>query len=107
MTITVLLDVDTGIDDSHALLDAVAPPEVDLLGVSCVAGNVSLDEVTANTTAVLDLGGRSDVEAAAGCARPIARPLVTTPETQDPPEAGHAVVVTASPDRVSRTSGST
>ena len=42
MTITVLLDIDTGIDDSLALRDAVAPPEVDLLGVSSAQSRCSI-----------------------------------------------------------------
>lgn len=104
MGIPILLDVDTGIDDSLALLYAVASPEVDLLGVSCVAGNVSLGEVTSNTAAILDLVGYCDVEAAAGCAQPLTRRLVTTPETHGPTGTGHAAL-TASSDRISRRSG--
>lgn len=104
MTIPLLLNVDTGIDDSLALLYAVASPEVDLLGVSCVAGNVSLEEVVTNTAGVLDLAGRSDVEVAAGCARPITRPLVTTPETHGPTGTGHYALA-SSPDRISGRSG--
>lgn len=104
MTIPILLDVDTGIDDALALLYAIASPEADLLGVSCVAGNVSLVEVTNNTAAVLDLAGRSDVEVAAGYAQPLTRPLVTTPETHGPTGTGHATLAT-SPDRLSSRSG--
>ncbi len=104
MTIPILLDVDTGIDDALALLYAIASPEADLLGVSCVAGNVSLVEVTNNTAAVLDLAGRSDVEVAAGCAQPLTRPLVTTPETHGPTGTGHTTLAT-SPDRLSSRSG--
>ena len=103
MTIPIVLDVDTGIDDSLALLYAVASPEADLLGASCVAGNVALEAVTSNTAAVLDLAGRSDVETAAGCARPMARPLETTPETHGPTGTGHAVL-DVPPDRVSERS---
>lgn len=104
MTIPILLDVDTGIDDSLALLYAVASPEADLLGASCVAGNVPLDAVVSNTAAVLDLAGRSDVETAAGCSQPVSRPLVTTPETHGPTGTGHAVLRTSS-DRLSGRSG--
>ncbi|MCY4368573.1 MAG: nucleoside hydrolase [bacterium] len=104
MTIPILVDVDTGIDDSLALLYAIASPEADLLGASCVAGNVTLDAVASNTAAVLDLVGRSDVEVAAGCAYPIARPLVITPETHGPTGTGHAEL-TAPPDRLSERSG--
>ena len=104
MPVPVLLDVDTGIDDSLALLYAVASPEIDLLGVSCVAGNVPLDAVVSNTAAVLDLAGRCDVETAPGCARPMVRPLATTPETHGPTGTGHAMLA-ASPGRSSERCG--
>ncbi len=104
MTIPILLDVDTGIDDSLALLYAVASPEIDLLGISCVAGNVSVEEVTVNTAAVLDLAGHPDVKVVQGCAKPIARSLVTTPETHGPTGTGHAVLA-ASPSRIAARSG--
>lgn len=84
------LDVDTGIDDALALLVAVSSPEVELVGVSCVAGNVSLDEVVDNTLSVLAAAGRPDVPVHAGAAAPLARPLVTTPETHGPRGLGHA-----------------
>jgi len=60
MTIPILLDVDTGIDDALALLYAAASTEARLVGASCVAGNVALGEVTANTAAVLDLAGHPE-----------------------------------------------
>ena len=104
MTIPILLDVDTGIDDSLALVYAAASPEVELLGTSCVGGNVAVDQVTINTAAVLDLAGRSDVEVARGLSEPIARPLMTTPETHGPTGTGHATL-TASPGRISARSG--
>ena len=104
MIVPILLDVDTGIDDAPALLYAVASPEADLAGVSCVAGNVSLDEVTVNTAAVLDLAGHPETEVAAGSAGPIGRPLVTTPETHGPTGTGHRVL-RAPPDRISDRSG--
>lgn len=104
MATPILLDVDTGIDDALALLYAVASADARLVGVSCVAGNVSLGEVTANTAAVLDLAGHSEVEVAPGCAGPIERPLVTTPETHGPTGTGYATLA-APPDRISARSG--
>lgn len=88
--IPVWLDVDTGIDDALALLLACASPEVDLVGVSCVAGNVPLEDVVANTSAVLAVAGRSDVPVHAGAEGPLARPLRITPETHGPHGLGHA-----------------
>ena len=85
-----ILDVDTGIDDSLALLYAVASPEVDLVAVTCVSGNIDARQVGVNTRAVLELAGRADVEVALGRETPLLRPLETTPETHGPQGLGHA-----------------
>lgn len=77
--IPLILDVDTGVDDALALLYAVASPEVELVAATCVAGNVPLDDVTRNTLAVLEAGGRGDVEVAAGAAAPLGREHVPFP----------------------------
>ncbi len=86
----VILDVDTGIDDSLALLYACASPEAELLAVTCVAGNVDAAQVFENTRAVLALAGRADVEVALGREAPLVRPLETTPETHGPRGLGYA-----------------
>src|SRR5207245_7559664 len=85
-----ILDVDTGIDDSLALLYACASPDAELLAVTCTAGNVDALQVAANTRAVLELAGRTDVEVALGRRVPLVRPLVTTPETHGPRGLGYA-----------------
>jgi hypothetical protein len=64
-----IIDCDPGIDDMMALLVACASPEVELLGVGTVAGNVEVDTATGNALSVLALAGRSDVPVARGCAR--------------------------------------
>jgi len=87
-----LLDVDTGIDDSLALLYACASPEAELVAVTCVAGNVDARQVAENTRAVLELAGRDDVEVALGRETPLVRPLLTTPETHGPKGIGYAVL---------------
>lgn len=74
MAIPVILDVDTGVDDALALLFAAAHPELDLIGVSCVAGNASLERVVDNTLRVLALAGATDVPVAAGASRPLIEP---------------------------------
>ncbi len=94
--IPLLLDVDTGIDDSLALLYTCASPEADLIAVTCVAGNVDARQVAENTRAVLELGGRADVEVALGRETPLVRDLVTTPETHGPRGIGYAVLPPAS-----------
>lgn len=85
-----LLDVDTGIDDSLALLYAAASPEVELVAVTCVAGNIDARQVGVNSRAILELAGRTDVEVALGREVPLIRALETTPETHGPQGLGHA-----------------
>ncbi|MEX2182930.1 MAG: nucleoside hydrolase [Chloroflexota bacterium] len=88
--IPLILDVDTGIDDSIALLYVAASPEADLVAVTCVSGNIDAQQVGINTRAVLELVGRTDVEVAMGRETPLIRPLETTPETHGPQGLGHA-----------------
>ena len=85
-----LLDVDTGIDDALALLYAAASPEVELVAVTCVGGNVDARQVAANTLAVLELVGRADVPVALGREAPLRKPLVTSTETHGPAGIGYA-----------------
>lgn len=67
----VVLDVDTGVDDACALLLAAGHPALDLVAVTCVGGNASVDDVVANTVVVLDAAGRPDVPVARGASRPL------------------------------------
>lgn len=69
----VILDVDTGSDDAVAIMFAALHPELDLLGVTTVNGNVPLENTTDNSLRTLDFIGRSDVPVHAGLARPIVR----------------------------------
>ena len=105
MTIPILLDCDPGHDDAIALLLALASPEVELLGVSTVAGNQTVEKTTANAIRVLELAGRGDVPVAAGAGRPLVRnPFVAAyvhgesgldgpdlPPPRGEPVAAHAV----------------
>jgi len=86
----IILDVDTGIDDSLALLYAVASPEADIVAVTCLSGNVAAEQVGINTRAILELAGRPDIEVAMGRPVPLVRPLETTPETHGPRGLGYA-----------------
>ena len=85
-----ILDVDTGIDDSLALLYAAASPDADLVAVTCVSGNIDAHQVGINTRAVLELAGRADIEVAMGREIPLIKALETTPETHGPQGLGHA-----------------
>src|SRR5439155_16725695 len=69
----ILLDCDPGHDDAIALLLALASPELELLGVTTVAGNQTLGKTTANAIRVLDFVGRDDIPVAAGADRPLLR----------------------------------
>jgi inosine-uridine nucleoside N-ribohydrolase len=73
MTIPIVLDCDPGHDDAIALLLALASPEVELLGVTTVAGNQTVEKTTANAIRVLELVGREDVPVARGAAAPLVR----------------------------------
>jgi pyrimidine-specific ribonucleoside hydrolase len=75
VSIPIILDCDPGHDDAIALLLALASPEVELLAVTTVHGNQTLEKTTANAIRVLDLAGRSDIPVAAGAGRPRVRPL--------------------------------
>ncbi len=74
MRTPVLLDVDTGVDDALAILFAVGHPRIELLGITCVAGNTSLDNVVENTLRVLDIAGAPDLPVAGGALRPLIEP---------------------------------
>lgn len=74
MPTRVILDVDTGIDDALAILFALRHPEIDVLGISCVAGNADLPQVVRNTLRVLDAAGVPDIPVAAGAERPLIEP---------------------------------
>lgn len=69
-----ILDVDTGVDDALAILFAVRHPDLRLRAISCVAGNVDVDQVVANTLRVLDAAGAPDVPVARGAADPLLAP---------------------------------
>ncbi|MGI8860486.1 MAG: nucleoside hydrolase [Rubrobacteraceae bacterium] len=73
----VILDVDPGHDDAVALMMACGAPDLDILAVTTVAGNVPLEKTTRNALRILSLIGRTDVPVAAGAASPLERPLYT------------------------------
>ncbi|TCO53762.1 nucleoside hydrolase [Actinocrispum wychmicini] len=68
-----ILDVDTGTDDAVAIMFAALHPDLDLVGVTTVNGNVPLAATTDNTLRVLDHIGRADIPVYPGLAGPIAR----------------------------------
>lgn len=77
---TLLFDVDTGVDDALALLLALRHPDVEVVGVGTVAGNVEVDKCTENSLKVLRLVDRLDVPVAEGCPRPLVQPYASAAE---------------------------
>ena len=74
----IIIDCDPGQDDAVAILLALgSADELELLGITAVAGNVPLALTEKNARKICELAGRTDVAVYAGCARPILRPLVT------------------------------
>jgi inosine-uridine nucleoside N-ribohydrolase len=102
---TLLVDCDPGKDDAVAILLALASPELEIVRVTTVGGNVGLDRTTGNARAILRLGGRPDIPVHAGCASPLLRDLVKAEQThgvsgidganlpavEGSPAAGHGV----------------
>jgi purine nucleosidase/pyrimidine-specific ribonucleoside hydrolase len=73
VSVPVLLDCDPGHDDAIALLLALGSDELELRGVTTVAGNQTLEKTTANAIRVLELAGRAEIPVAAGAGRPLMR----------------------------------
>ncbi|MEM9969203.1 MAG: nucleoside hydrolase [Pseudomonadota bacterium] len=102
----IIIDTDPGQDDAVAILLALASPEeIDVLGITCVAGNVPLELTTRNARIICELADRRGVQIFAGCEKPLGRALVTAehvhgktgldgprlPEPSMPLQTGHAV----------------
>ena len=73
----IIIDTDPGQDDAVAILLALASTELQVVGITCVAGNVELELTTINACKICELAGRPDTIVVAGAAKPISRSLVT------------------------------
>jgi purine nucleosidase len=106
MAPTVVIDCDPGQDDAIALLMALASSHhLTVAAITCVAGNVDVDEATDNALRVRELAGRTEVPVHRGCSRPLIVPLHTyfagqggltgaeLPAATSAPAEGHAVDV--------------
>jgi purine nucleosidase len=115
----IIIDCDPGIDDALALVFAHGHPDLELLGITTVAGNVGLDMTTANALAVREFAGMDGVPVVAGCDRPLLRPPLNAravhgvsglgaarlPAASSGPAGGHAVdylaeTISAAPGQV-------
>lgn len=73
MSRKIILDCDPGLDDAVAFFLAAGHPDIDLLAVTTVGGNATLDNVTRNALCLASMIGLDDVPIAAGCGRPLVR----------------------------------
>jgi inosine-uridine nucleoside N-ribohydrolase len=73
VTTKIILDTDPGHDDAIALLLALASPEVEVLGVTSVSGNQTLEKTTRNALKILEFVERTDIPVHVGCERPLVR----------------------------------
>lgn len=85
-----VLDVDTGIDDSLALVFLLASPDAEILGIASSAGNVGVQQVAANNLAWLDVCQAPPIEVTVGSPVPLVIPLRTTEDTHGPHGIGYA-----------------
>jgi purine nucleosidase len=100
----IILDCDPGIDDAMAIAFAVGSADIELTGITTVAGNVGLDKTTANALRLLEFFGAAPVPVTAGAAAPLSRPAISAehvhgadglrglklPAAAGPPRPGHA-----------------
>ncbi|MGI5448015.1 nucleoside hydrolase [Streptomyces sp. CA-243310] len=75
MAVPIVIDCDPGHDDALAIMLAAGDPGIDLLAVTTVAGNQTLDKTTLNALRVCTVAGITGVPVAAGCAQPLVEPL--------------------------------
>ena len=73
----VILDCDPGHDDAVAIMFAAASKEIDLLGITCVAGNTSLNNATLNALKICTFIDKKNIKIYAGNEKPLKRKLIT------------------------------
>ncbi len=73
----IIIDTDPGQDDAVAIMLALGSPELEVLGITAVAGNVPLALTQKNARKICELAGRPDIKVFAGAERPLMRKLVT------------------------------
>jgi purine nucleosidase len=86
----IILDSDPGIDDSLAILLALASPEVVLDGISTIHGNATTAQVTTNALSVLGMAKASHIPVYRGCELPLVQPSLLAPETHGEQGIGYA-----------------
>lgn len=94
----VIIDCDPGIDDSLALMYALSSPELDVVGITVVCGNVPTDLGVENARKVCRLMGRKDIPVYAGAEAPLKRSLVTAQDTHGMDGLGETDIALVSED---------
>jgi len=87
--IKLIIDTDPGVDDAVAILMASAVPEIEILGLTTVGGNVPLARTTRNALALLQAAGRSDIPVAKGASRPLRGRFKYAPQFHGPGGLSH------------------
>ena len=87
--IKLIIDTDPGVDDAVAILMALAVPEIKILGLTTVGGNVPLARTTRNALALLQAAGRSDIPVAKGASRPLRGRFKYAPQFHGPGGLSH------------------
>lgn len=95
----VILDVDTGVDDALAIILAVRSPELEVLGITTVSGNVPVLRCTANTLLVLEVLEAPDIPVVSGAAAPLVKAAFTAAEVHGEDGLGNVTTRYPTPDR--------
>ncbi len=97
---TVIIDCDPGIDDSLALMLALASPELDVAGITTVSGNVPSDQGGKNALKVLEFMGRMDIPVYQGAKVPLKREYISAQDTHGEDGLGEAGIKEAEGGKV-------
>jgi len=71
----IIIDTDPGVDDAMAIFFALRSPELDVIGLTTIFGNVHTDLATTNALRLLEIAGRPDIPVAKGADNPLAVPF--------------------------------
>jgi purine nucleosidase len=95
----IILDADTGVDDALAIMLAVRSPELEVLGITTVSGNVPVAQCTANTLLVLEVLGAPNIPVVSGAAAPLARKAFTAADVHGKDGLGNVTAKHPAPAR--------
>ncbi|MFF3401972.1 nucleoside hydrolase [Streptomyces sp. NPDC002659] len=97
MPVPIIIDCDPGHDDALAIILAAGDPAIDLLAITTVAGNQTVEKTTLNARRICTVAGITGVPIAAGCAQPLVQPLLVADDVHgdsgmDGPQFGEPTV---------------